>query len=277
MWERSLSYKMSKHDCFHACPCPQLHLGEDHPKPWVWMPDRGPSLVTLEAEEHCNTTLLLWSTKDITTKPRWRVLCKDKVTLALCWLLLADMPRAARTCVMLMHLRNVLLCPHRFWCKLVKFCISFNRGRVRHHDEVANAPGRLLLLLLRMYVNGNGWEIKDQLRLSLNLKKNSWNATNMYLSWYVFPASTLLAQHTVLHRRFSGRWCCVLLRSPEILLCLDFCLPLHLNTPETSHHPQSPGPLPSRARINGIYFIGYSYFWSYVQRIYLNSSKASVI
>lgn len=168
MWERSLSYKMSKHDCFHACPCPQLHLGEDHPKPWVWMPDRGLSLVTLEAEEHCNTTLLLWSTKDITTKPRWRVLCKDKVTLALCWLLLADMPRAARTCVMLMHLRNALLCPHRFWCKLVKFCMSFNRGRVRHHDEVANAPGRLLLLLLRMYVNGNGWEIKDQLRLSLN-------------------------------------------------------------------------------------------------------------
>lgn len=256
--------KCPKCDCFHTCPCPHLCLGEDQPKPWIWMMDCGPSSLTLQAREHCKTILLLWSTKDITMKPYLRVLHKDKVTLALGWLLLADMPRAARTCVMLMSLRNVLPCLHWFWCTLVKFRISFNRGYVRQHNEVAKTHGRLLLCLLHMYVNGNSWEMKDQLMLSLNLKKKkkkrSWNATSVYLSWHVFSISTLPAQHTVLHQRFSRQWCYVLLRSPEILLCLDFCLPLHLSTPETSHYPQSPGLLPSRASIISIYFFGYGCF-----------------
>lgn len=171
--------KCPKCDCFHTCPCPHLCLGEDQPKPWIWMMDCGPSSLTLQAREHCKTILLLWSTKDITMKPYLRVLHKDKVTLALGWLLLADMPRAARTCVMLMSLRNVLPCLHWFWCTLVKFRISFNRGYVRQHNEVAKTHGRLLLCLLHMYVNGNSWEMKDQLMLSLNLKKKKKKEAEM--------------------------------------------------------------------------------------------------
>lgn len=156
--------KCPKHDCFHTCPCPHLHLDEDHPKPRIWMMDCGPSSLTLQAGEHCKTILLLWSTEYIMRKPCLRVLCKDEVNPALCWLLLADVPTLH--CVMLMNL--TLPCLHYFWCKLVKFCISFNKGCVRQHDEAAKTHDRFLLRRACMYVNGNSWEMKDQLRLTLD-------------------------------------------------------------------------------------------------------------